>query len=293
MTLFLSGAGTVRRRSRSTAESARPTSEHRPVTWWVPAHRDQPRGAERHESCRAAGARRVPCHGTMAPMVDQEPRYDRIAEGYARWWAPVHRPATLALLDEIAPVLDGDGDGTTLLDIGCGTGALLAEVVTRWPHVRVTGVDASAGMLAVAERNLRSLPARARGRIDLLQGTADRLPLADGSVDIARLSLRLPARPVPVPGAPRRPSRAPPGWDARLRDLACGRAVRGGRGVRRGARGGGAGARGSCCRPRRARARRGARRPAPPGRLRKRGDTRGRTRPRVHPRRLPRVRRML
>ena len=119
----------------------------------------------------------------MAPMVDQEPRYDRIAEGYSRWWAPVHRPATLALLDEIAPVLDGDG--TTLVDIGCGTGALLGEVVTRWPHVRVTGVDASAGMLAIAERGLRSLPATARARIDLLQGSADRLPLADGSVDVA------------------------------------------------------------------------------------------------------------
>ena len=34
-------------------------------------------------------------------MTDQEARYDRIAEGYAAWWAPVHRPGTLGLLDGV------------------------------------------------------------------------------------------------------------------------------------------------------------------------------------------------
>ena len=38
-------------------------------------------------------------------MTDEEARYDRIAEGYAQWWSPVHRPATLALLDEIEPAV--------------------------------------------------------------------------------------------------------------------------------------------------------------------------------------------
>ncbi|MCJ7711286.1 MAG: methyltransferase domain-containing protein, partial [Chloroflexi bacterium] len=85
-------------------------------------------------------------------MTDQGARYDRIAEGYAQWWSPVHRPATLALLDEIeAPVAAG---ATRILDVGCGTGALVSAVVTRWPHVSVTGVDLSPGMLAVAEREL-------------------------------------------------------------------------------------------------------------------------------------------
>jgi SAM-dependent methyltransferase len=119
----------------------------------------------------------------MARMVDQEPRYDRIAEAYARWWAPVHRSATLALLDEIAPALD-DG-ARALVDIGCGAGALLGGIVARWPHVRVTGVDVSPGMLAVAERELQALPAGMRSRIDLRRGAADRLPLPDGSVDVA------------------------------------------------------------------------------------------------------------
>jgi ubiquinone/menaquinone biosynthesis C-methylase UbiE len=119
----------------------------------------------------------------MAGMADQEHRYDRIAEAYARWWAPVHRPATLALVDEIAPVLDAGA--RTILDVGCGTGAFLAAVVARWPHVRAIGVDVSAGMLAVADRELAALPEAARDRIDLRQGTADRLPVPDGSVDVA------------------------------------------------------------------------------------------------------------
>ena len=33
---------------------------------------------------------------------DQGTRYDRIAGGYARHWAPVIRPAAVALLDDLA-----------------------------------------------------------------------------------------------------------------------------------------------------------------------------------------------
>jgi SAM-dependent methyltransferase len=115
-------------------------------------------------------------------VTDQEARYDRIAEGYAQWWAPVHRPATLALLDEIAPAVTGGA--TRILDVGCGTGALAAAAVERWPGVRVTGVDASTGMLAVATRELGLLPDAARDRVSLVRATADRLPFVDGAFDI-------------------------------------------------------------------------------------------------------------
>lgn len=116
-------------------------------------------------------------------MTDQEARYDRIAAGYAAWWSPVHRPATLGVLEDIAPALD-DG-ATRVLDIGCGTGALIAEIVSRWPRAHVTGIDLSAGMLAISARTVDVLPGSAGDRVTLVQAPADRLPLADASFDVA------------------------------------------------------------------------------------------------------------
>ena len=115
-------------------------------------------------------------------MTGHEARYDRIAEGYAQWWAPVHRTATVALLDEVAP--DVAAGATRLLDVGCGTGALAAAAVTRWPEVVVDGVDASAGMLAVAERERAMLDAGAGARIRLRHGYADGLPFEDATFDL-------------------------------------------------------------------------------------------------------------
>jgi hypothetical protein len=64
-------------------------------------------------------------------MTDQESRYDRIAEGYATWWAPVHRPATLRLLDEVEP--DVRAGARSMLDLGCGSVA-----GPRWSWTRST-----------------------------------------------------------------------------------------------------------------------------------------------------------
>ncbi len=116
-------------------------------------------------------------------MTNQEARYDRIAEGYAEWWSPIHRPATMELLDEIAPAMDAGA--TRVLDIGSGTGALAAEIAARWPRAHITGVDISARMLAIAARTVAALPDRACDRVTLVRAPADRLPFADGTFDIA------------------------------------------------------------------------------------------------------------
>ena len=34
-------------------------------------------------------------------MTEQAERYDRIADGYARWWGPIIAPAAVGVLDEI------------------------------------------------------------------------------------------------------------------------------------------------------------------------------------------------
>ena len=122
-------------------------------------------------------------------MADQEARYDSIAEAYAELWSPVHRPSTLALLDEVEH--DVSGGARRLLDVGCGTGALAAEAVRRWRQVQVDGADVSAGMLGIAERTRTGLPPSDRGRVRFRQAPADRLPYPDGAFDLALTSFVL------------------------------------------------------------------------------------------------------
>jgi ubiquinone/menaquinone biosynthesis C-methylase UbiE len=116
-------------------------------------------------------------------MTDQAARFDRIANGYARWWAPVLAPAVTELLDELEPRLDGL---ERVIDIGTGTGQLALAALERWRRVSIVGVDASAGMCAMADAEAdRSLPARERARFRSTVAQADRLPFPDGGFDAA------------------------------------------------------------------------------------------------------------
>lgn len=116
-------------------------------------------------------------------MTEMAERYDQIAEGYARWWAPVLAPAVERLLDRAEAWL-ADGP-VRVLDIGTGTGQLAIGAVSRWDGISVVGVDASAEMRAMAETlGDRSLgPARSRFRTEV--AFADTLPFADGTFDLA------------------------------------------------------------------------------------------------------------
>lgn len=72
-----------------------------------------------------------------------------------------------------------DWRGRELLDVGCGTGFHLP----RWAEraSRVIGVEPHADLVALARRRTRRLP-----NVTALQGTAQRLPLPDDSVDVAQ-----------------------------------------------------------------------------------------------------------
>src|SRR3990170_829371 len=118
---------------------------------------------------------------------DQGARYDRIAEGYARHWAPVIGPAAVRLLDHLAPMLPG-GSGD-LLDIGTGTGTLALAALERWPGARVTGIDASSEMVGWAGTDAdRRLAQVRRPRLTTAVALADRLPFPDGTFDLAMSS---------------------------------------------------------------------------------------------------------
>ena len=69
--------------------------------------------------------------------------------------------------------------GRTFLDLGCGTGFHLP----RWAEdaSRVIGVEPHLDLLAVARRRTRRL-----AEVELLQGTAQDIPLPDASVDVVQ-----------------------------------------------------------------------------------------------------------
>ncbi|MFE4469071.1 class I SAM-dependent methyltransferase [Leifsonia sp. NPDC056824] len=107
---------------------------------------------------------------------DHTPRaapYDAIAEGYTELNATsllneyYNRPALVELAGDVA--------GHRILDVGCGSGPILADLRDR--GAMVTGVDASAGMLEQARARLGT-------GVDLhVADLAEPLPFDDDSFD--------------------------------------------------------------------------------------------------------------
>lgn len=114
------------------------------------------------------------------PFLDgsaADPALEGLPDAYADWRRSTLGPITDALeerllIDRIGPVR-----GLRILDVGCGDGVL----ATRLAQVgaRVTGLDASANMIAAARRR-----AKAAGvEIDLVEGDAGGLPFPAGYFD--------------------------------------------------------------------------------------------------------------
>lgn len=69
--------------------------------------------------------------------------------------------------------------GMRVLDVGCGTGSLVAELARSWPEVVVTGLDPDPLALARARGKLERAGREAR----LDEGFADDLPYPEASFD--------------------------------------------------------------------------------------------------------------
>lgn len=95
--------------------------------------------------------------------------YDRFMGRYSAPLAP--------LLADFA----GVADGLRVLDVGCGPGALTAELVARAGAGGVSAIDPSEPFVAATQ-------ARYPG-VDVRLGTAERLPFADGEFDAALAQL--------------------------------------------------------------------------------------------------------
>lgn len=103
--------------------------------------------------------------------------YDRWARHYDRRWRRYMEITLGVLLDHL--VLDGAHD---ILDVGCGTGALLARLRVQAPRAHLLGVDVSPGMLRMARAKLEG------AAVDLRHGTVYHLPVDDQSVDVVTMA---------------------------------------------------------------------------------------------------------
>ena len=123
---------------------------------------------------------------------------------YDEHWQPVLDAATHRLLDRLDPVVAGwrlesadalSGDPTripSVLDLGTGTGALLVAAASRWPGLRYSGLDVSAGMVARAVDRAAGAGLPADGpALRWLTSDATSLPVPDGSVRLVMSSFVL------------------------------------------------------------------------------------------------------
>nr|BFE60500.1 class I SAM-dependent methyltransferase [Dactylosporangium thailandense] len=77
--------------------------------------------------------------------------------------------------------LVGASSGQRALDVGCGTGALTAELVRRLGAASVSAVDPSESFVATARERFPDA--------DVRGGAAERLPYSDGTFDLALAQL--------------------------------------------------------------------------------------------------------
>jgi ubiquinone/menaquinone biosynthesis C-methylase UbiE len=101
--------------------------------------------------------------------------FDRRAGSYERDWRASFHQTVVARGVEVA--LDAAVDPRELLDVGCGTGALLRILAERLPGAAtLAGVDPAPAMIEQAATRLDADP-----RVRLAVGVAERLPFDDAS----------------------------------------------------------------------------------------------------------------
>ncbi len=118
----------------------------------------------------------------LMKFIEQIPeRYDRMI-GFLTLGG--HRSAHKRMLARIRP-------GMRVLDLGCGTGAVLLAAAKK--GAIVTGIDAALPMLDVCRRKVDELPAEVRARITLVHRSASLLEktLGDQRFDVITSSLML------------------------------------------------------------------------------------------------------
>jgi ubiquinone/menaquinone biosynthesis C-methylase UbiE len=110
-------------------------------------------------------------------MVGSQPT-EAMTESYARWRLSRLGQITDRLEQQLLFELIGSVASKTLLDVGCGDGALASELARR--GAIVTGLDADPAMIAAARRRTKIEGTQ----LHLVEGQAERLPFNDAAFDL-------------------------------------------------------------------------------------------------------------
>ena len=103
--------------------------------------------------------------------------YDTQVEALFTGAADAMRRAALA---EISRELKGrDQRGVKLLDLACGTGRFLRQVMETFPRLRASALDLSPNYAGHARKLLKPWP-----HVEVIEGQAEAMPLKDDSLDI-------------------------------------------------------------------------------------------------------------
>lgn len=143
--------------------------------------------------------------------IDVAESYNRGVDAYEVLWSPVILPPAIALVRRLEL-----GSANLVVDVGAGTGALLAAIRSAAPTARTVALDASEQMLRVA---------RLRGTSAIL-GDALALPLSAACPDAVVLAYVLPHLADPVL-ALAEAARVAPARPDRHRDLGLGTSTAG------------------------------------------------------------------
>jgi len=98
--------------------------------------------------------------------------YARLAAHYESRWSFYVRATTSETISRLSVCAKDN-----VLDIGCGTGALLSQLAALCPNATFSGIDASSEMLDAARSKLPST-------IELREGWAEELPYPDGTFNM-------------------------------------------------------------------------------------------------------------
>ncbi len=126
----------------------------------------------------------MPEPATPAHVLRNRAVWDQWAGGYAAaglrsWSAPEPSWGIWGIPEAQARLLPADLAGRDTVELGCGTGYVSAWLARR--GARPVGLDNSAAQLATARR----LQEQFGLRFPLIHASAERVPLADASVDLA------------------------------------------------------------------------------------------------------------